>query len=88
MSKQNNIEETEYTYKIRQDAKIMVDIMFDIKIFKDKITRDDMNRFEQFISNMMNIRFNNYIKTEKLMRDLDLHKAVNNLKENGREVKK
>ena len=37
----------------KTDAKAIVDGFFDAKLFKEEITRDDMNNVEDFIAEMM-----------------------------------
>ena len=34
----------------KQDAKHMVDMMFDANLFHDNVTRDNMNTFEELVS--------------------------------------
>ncbi len=53
------------------DAKQIVDLYFDNKMFKDQITRDDMNNFEDLISFLLQSKFEMYIKSEKLLSSLD-----------------
>lgn len=48
------------------DAKILVDMLFDNKCFREDVTRDSMNGIEEFISYTMQSRFDLYIKAEKL----------------------
>ena len=54
----------------KNDAKQIVDLFFDTKLFKDNITRDDMNATEDFIESMLKSRFESYVKCEKLMQSL------------------
>lgn len=54
----------------KSDAKTIVDMFFDTKIFKDNITRDDMNATEEFIESMLKSRFESYQKCAKLMESL------------------
>lgn len=49
----------------KQDAKSLVDMMFDAKIFKDYVTRDDMNGIEDFICYCMKTRYESHLKAEK-----------------------
>ena len=44
MAKLKNLDMDEKIFK--QDAKQIVDLAFDKKLFKDEITRDDMNAFK------------------------------------------
>lgn len=54
----------------RQDAKQIVDLSFNNKLFKDEITRDDMNRFEDLLCHLLQSRWESYIKCEELMKSL------------------
>ena len=54
----------------KQDAKTIVDLAFDSNLFKDSVTRDNMNTFEDLIEYMLSSRFESYKKTEKLLKDL------------------
>lgn len=51
----------------KQEAKIITDMLFDSKFFKDDITRDDMNATEEFILFTLQSRFESHLKLEKLM---------------------
>lgn len=51
----------------KQDAKSIVDMLFDAKLFKEQITRDDLNSVEDFVGDAMNSRFNSYLKIKSLM---------------------
>lgn len=51
----------------KQDAKTLVDTLFDAKLFKDQVTRDDLNSIEDYISSALNSRFDSYLKIEKIM---------------------
>ncbi len=50
----------------KKDAKTIVDLAFDSKLFKDSVTRDHMNTFEDLIEYMLSSRFESYKKVEKL----------------------
>jgi len=54
----------------KQDAKQIVDLAFDKKLFKDEITRDDMNAFEQLIDFLLSSRYESYKRSEKLLESL------------------
>jgi len=51
----------------KMDAKTIVDLAFDNKLFKDHITRDDFNAFEDLISFMLQSRFESYKKLEDIL---------------------
>jgi len=51
----------------RNDAKQIVDLCFDNRLFNENITRDDMNAFEELITFLLQSRFESYKRIEKLM---------------------
>jgi len=53
--------------QFKQDAKSIVDMLFDAKLFKDILTRDDFNGVEDFIAYLMESNFNSYQRITKLM---------------------
>lgn len=59
----------------KQDAKQIVDLIFDNKLFRDEITRDDMNSFEELINFLLLSRYESYKRTEKLLENLDKTKT-------------
>ena len=54
----------------KQDAKQIVDLAFNEKLFKDDITRDDMNSFEELINFLLSSRYESYKRAEKLFGSL------------------
>jgi hypothetical protein len=50
----------------KDDAKQLVDQLFDAKMFKESISRDDMNAIEDLIEFLLQSRFDSYIKIEKI----------------------
>lgn len=48
------------------DAKTITNMMFDNKLFKDHLTRDDFNSFEEFICFLLESRFESYIKLKSI----------------------
>lgn len=54
----------------KQDAKTIVDLAFDSKLFKDSVTRDHMNVYEDFVEQMLSSRFESYIRAERILEDL------------------
>ena len=50
----------------KQDAKQMVDMMFDSNLFHDNVTRDNMNTFEELIRFLLQSKFDSYKRLEKL----------------------
>ena len=59
----------------KQDAKQIVDLAFDKKLFKDEITRDDMTALEELIDFLLSSRYESYIRAEKLLESLKQTKA-------------
>ena len=55
----------------RQDAKQMVDLAFNNKLFKEKITRDDMIGFEGLINYLLQSKYESYIRAEALFKSLE-----------------
>jgi hypothetical protein len=60
---------------IERDAKSVVDTMFETKILKSDLTRDNMNSIEEFIAYMMKTRINGYIKMSKLQKTIENHSS-------------
>lgn len=52
------------------DAKQIVDTMFDTKMLKQDITRDEMNVFEELIEFTLQSRFDSYVKAHALFEKL------------------
>lgn len=50
----------------KTDAKQLVDILFDRKLFIDGLTRDDLNGIEELLQYIMQSRFDSYLRAEKL----------------------
>lgn len=55
----------------KADAKQIVDMAFDNKLFKDELTRDDFNAFEDLIQYLLQSRFESYQRVEKLMKSIE-----------------
>lgn len=64
----------------RSDAKQMVDMAFDNKLFKGDVTRDDMTAFEDLIDFLLSTRFESYKRAEALFDRIEKNR-VNNAKE-------
>lgn len=58
----NNMDERIF----KSDAKSLVDMMFNIKLFKDDVTRDSMNEMEDFINYLLSSRYDTYVKFHKI----------------------
>jgi len=50
----------------KSDAKQIVDLCFNNKLFKDNVTRDDMTVFEELITFLLQSRFESYKRVEEL----------------------
>lgn len=50
----------------KSDAKQIVDMFFDTKIFKEDISRDDMNTIEELIEYLLRSRYDMYVKGKEL----------------------
>lgn len=61
-----NMEKDKFKDLFRQDAKTIVDAWFDAKIFRDEITRDDMNVIEDLLEYMLTTRFDSYVRLLEL----------------------
>lgn len=57
--------------KFAADAKLIVDSIFDNRLFKDNITRDDMNGYEDLIQFMLESKFNMAWKAKELFERID-----------------
>ena len=53
-------------FDFKPDAKIIIDLLFDTKQFKEDVTRDDMNATEEFLTKMMEMRFDSFVSLTKL----------------------
>ena len=54
----------------KQDAKSIVDTLFETKIFKDNLTRDELNTIEELIDYCMSARFESLLRAEKLFKQI------------------
>jgi len=54
----------------KNDAKQIVDLMFNTKLFNDDVTRDTMNEFEELITFLLQSRFDSYVKIDSLLKKL------------------
>jgi hypothetical protein len=50
----------------KSDAKQMVDMLFDTKIFIPTLTRDELNGIEELIQYILQSKFDSHIRVEKL----------------------
>ena len=65
----------------KQDAKQIVDMAFDLKIFKDHLTRDDFNGFEDLICFLLQSRFDSYLNCDKFLKSIEQSKINKQNKE-------
>ena len=61
----------------KQDAKQIVDLAFDTKLFKDEVTRDNMNSFEDLIGFLLKSRYESYKRAEALFASIKEPKLPN-----------
>ena len=54
----------------KEDAKSIVDLAFETKLFKEEVTRDDMNNFEEFIEFLLTSKFESYKRANNLLEKL------------------
>jgi len=59
----------------KNDAKQIVDLAFNSKLFKDDLTRDDFNSFEDLIQFLLQSRFDNIKKAEAFFDDISKRRA-------------
>lgn len=55
---------------ILNDAKQIVDLLFDTDCFKKEITRDNLNAIEEFISHILKTRVDSQLRKNKLTNSL------------------
>ena len=55
----------------KQDAKSIVDTLFETKIFRGDITRDELNTIEELIYYCMSARFDSLLRAEKLFKRIN-----------------
>jgi hypothetical protein len=55
----------------KNDAKQIVDMVFESKLFKDDVTRNDMNAIEDFISYLLQSRYDSYLKLKNILEIVD-----------------
>jgi hypothetical protein len=54
----------------KRDAKTIVDLSFNNKLFKDEVTRDDMDKFEDLLSYLLQSKYESYKRAEELLKKL------------------
>ena len=55
----------------KQDAKSIVDTLFETKIFRGDLTRDELNTIEELIYYCMSARFDSLLRAEKLFKRIN-----------------
>lgn len=50
----------------KQDAKSITDTLFETKIFRDDLTRDELNTVEEMLDYLMSSRFDSIKRAEQL----------------------
>lgn len=56
---------------IQRDAKYIVDTLFDAKVFKDILTRDDFNDVEGLISLLIRNQLHNHLVVDKFFEEMN-----------------
>jgi hypothetical protein len=56
-----------------REAKTIVDLLFDAKMFKASVTRDDMLEVESLVCYLMDTRYKSQKKAEELMEKIKSH---------------
>ena len=57
----------------KQDAKQIVDMLFDNSIFRENVTRDDMNAVEEHINFLLDSKFDSHLRLTKLVEKIEKH---------------
>lgn len=60
----------------KEEAKSIVDVLFDNKLFRTDITRDDMNVLEELINHTLNSRVSMYLKAKALFDRIEKRKKL------------
>ena len=60
----------------KQDAKSITDTLFETKIFRGDLTRDELNTIEELIDYCMSVRFDSLLRAEKLYKQLKEKDAI------------
>jgi hypothetical protein len=55
----------------KNDAKQIVDLVFDAKVFREDLTRDNLNSIEEMIQFMMQGRFESYQRGQNLLKSIE-----------------
>lgn len=52
-------------------AKWIVDALFDNKLFRDDLTRDELNTIENHISDIMQMEYDSYLRMQSFIKKFD-----------------
>lgn len=55
----------------KQDAKSITNTLFETKIFRDDLNRDELNLIEELIDYCMSFRFDTTLRAEKLFKQIE-----------------
>ncbi len=55
--------------RYKSDAKGIVDSIYDAKIFKDTLTRDDISAIEEYIEFCLKSNFESYKRVDEIMKN-------------------
>lgn len=61
----------------KNDAKQIVDIMFDTKLLKEDVTRDGMNAFEDLIQFLLQSKLDSYQKIDNFLKSSNKQEIKN-----------
>lgn len=56
--------------RFNNDAKSIVDALFDTKCFKEDVSRDHMNKMQELVAFMLKSNFESYVKITDLQKRL------------------
>ena len=51
------------------DAKNLVDLAFNNKLFKENVSRDQMNALEEYVAFVLQSKYDSYVKINKLLQN-------------------
>ena len=55
----------------KQDAKSITDTLFETKIFRDDLTRDELNSIEEMLDYLLSSRYDSILRAEKLFKQIN-----------------
>lgn len=58
-------------YNFKNDAKSIIDLLFNTKCFREDISRDNMNELENYVEFCLSSKFEAHIKCLKLSKQIE-----------------